>query len=112
MSFFDIIKALIPLVIIIGLLYGVLILIKKYGISFKGNKTGSVPISVISSYMIMPKKFISVVKVDNKLLVLGVSDNSITLLKEMESIEVVQDAATSAEPRNNFIDILKKNLGI
>ena len=38
MSFIDIIKAFIPLIIIVGLLLGVLLLIKKFGGSFKGNK--------------------------------------------------------------------------
>jgi len=112
MSFFDIVKAFIPLVIIIGLLYGVLVFIKKYGIAFKGNKTGSIPISVLSSQMIMPKKFISVVKIADKLLILGVSDGSITLLKELDQ-PVEQD--NSFIPHNekiNFVDLLKKNLGI
>ena len=112
MSFLDVIKAIIPLVVIIGLLYGVLLLIKKYGISFKSGKTGLIPISVLSSQMIMPKKFISIVKVDNKLLVLGVSDNSITLLKELESLEKNDKVQVNDDNKTNFLEILKKNLGI
>ncbi len=112
MSFLDIIKAFIPLILIVGLLYGVLVFIKKYGISLKGNKPGSVPISVISSQMIMPKKFISVVKVDDKLLILGVSEGSITLLKELNQPEEPGNSFIPKDPKNNFIDLLKKNLGI
>ncbi len=112
MSFLDIIKAFIPLIVIVGLLYGVLVFIKKYGISLKGNKPGSVPINVISSQMIMPKKFISVVKVADKLLILGVSDGSITLLKELDQPDEPVDSFIPKNVKNNFVDLLKKNLGI
>jgi flagellar protein FliO/FliZ len=112
MSFFDIVKAFIPLIIIAGLLYGVLLLVKKYGASFKGTKAGVVPIKVLCTQMIMPKKFISIVKVDDKLLVLGVSDNSITLLKELEPSDEIETAPTAPKNDNNLIDILKKNLGL
>ena len=113
MSFLDIVKAFIPLIIIVGLLYGVLLLIKKYGTPFKGNKGVSVPIKVLSTQMIMPKKFISIVRVDDKLLVLGVSENSITMLKELEPSEVEEETAyTPKNDNNNLLDILRKNLGL
>jgi flagellar protein FliO/FliZ len=112
MSFLDIVKAFIPLLIIVGLLYGVLVLIKKYGTPFKGTKSGLVPIKVLSTQMIMPKKFISIVKVDNKLLVLGVSENSISLLKELERTVEVEDTSYVPKNDNNLIDILRKNLGL
>ncbi len=112
MTFLDIIKAFVPLVVIVGLLYGVLIFIKKYGITLKGNKPGSIPINVLSSQMIMPKKFISVVRVADKLLILGVSDGSITLLKELEQPGEPEGSFIPKNSKNNFIDLLKKNLGI
>jgi flagellar protein FliO/FliZ len=112
MTFIDVVKAFIPLIIIVGLLYGVLIFVKKFGVSFKGNKQGSVPIKVLSSQMIMPKKFISIVKVEDTLLVLGISESSITLLKELETSDVILDAPFIPKNDNNFIDILKKNLGL
>ena len=112
MTFLDIVKAFIPLIVIVGLLYGVLVFVKKYGISFKGNKNSNIPISVLSSQMIMPKKFISVVKVADKLLILGVSDGSITLLKELEQQVEPEDSFIHKEVKNNFVDLLKKNLGI
>ena len=112
MSFLDVVKAFIPLVIIVCLLYGVLIFIKKFGAPFKGNKPGSVPIKVLSSQMIMPKKFISVIEVEDKLLVLGVSEGSITLLKELENSDKTFDSPITPKSENNFLDILKKNLGL
>ena len=116
MSFFEILKAFLPLVLIVGLLYGVLFFVKKYGISFKGKKFNTVPIDVLNSQMIMPKKFISVVRVENNLLVLGVSEHSITLLKELdlppEKIEETNTKSPYGMDKNNFLDVLKKNLGM
>ncbi len=112
MQIMDIVTAVIPLLVIVVLLYGVLFFIKKYGIKFNKNKSGAVLIKVISSQMIMPKKFISVVKVEDKLLVLGISENSITLLKEMDDKITPNDKTGNEAEKNNFFDLLKKNLGI
>ncbi len=112
MAFVDVVKAIIPLLIIVGLLYGVLFFIKKYGVSFKGKKNGSVNINVLSSQMIMPKKYISVVKVEDKFLVLGVSENSITLLKELDKTAEANEPFKVNDGKNNFLDLLKKNLGL
>ena len=112
MEFSDFLKAIIPLLIIVGLLYGALLFVKKYGIHLGKTKKGSVSINVISSQMIMPKKFISVVKVEDKLLVLGVSDHSITLLKEFEETESKSEKEESKVEGNNFLSLLKKNLGM
>ena len=112
MSFLDIIKAVIPLFFIVGLLYGVLLLVKKYGISIKANKSGSVSVNILSSQMIMPKKFISIVKVEDKLLVLGISEHSITLLKELDQPVEPAKQIINYDDKNNFLDMLKKNLGL
>lgn len=112
MSFFDIIKTVIPLFLIVALMYGVLIFVKKYGIKINGNKTGSVHINIISSQMIMPKRFISVVKVEDKLLVLGISEQSITLLKELNQPEDFPKQSIVINEKMNFLDSLKKNLGL
>lgn len=111
MQIMDIVSAIIPFIVIVALLYGVLFFIKKYGTNLKKSKSGSVSIKVISSQMIMPKKYISIVKIEDKLLVLGVSENSVTLLKEMDD-ELKPNVKTDEnEEKNNFFDILKKNLG-
>lgn len=112
MSFWEIVKAFIPLLFIVGLLYGVLVFIRRYGVNGKGKKSGSVSIDVISSQMIMPKKYISVVRVEDRLLVLGVSEQSITLLKELEQTAQVNNNSGYDEDKSNLLDILKKNLGM
>ncbi len=112
MSFLDIVKALLPLLLIVGLLYGALVFVKRYGISVRGKKSGAVSIDVISTQMIMPKKFISIVRVEDKLLVLGISDQSITFLKEMDKPYEAVSKPSFETDKNNFLDLLKKNLGM
>jgi len=117
MTFWDIIKVFFPLILIIGLLYTLLHYIKKSGFSI-GNKRGAglsknFQVKVINTQMIMPKKFISVVKIKDKFLVLGVSENSINMLKEFND-EYSNDEQPQPEAGgdNNFFALLKKNIGI
>ncbi len=110
MSFFEIIKALLPLFVIVLLLYGVLLFVRKYNFKIKSSTLSNIKIRVLSSQLIMPKKYITVVQIQNKMFVLGVSENSITLLKELEET-VPEDKMPINEEQNKFIDILRKNLG-
>lgn len=108
MSFLDLIKLLLPLFIICGLLFGVLYFVKKY--SFKKNGSSQLNIKVISSQLLMPKKFISVVRINDKLLVLGVSENNITLLKEFEAEAELQLEEPKMNTLSAFTEMFKKNL--
>jgi flagellar protein FliO/FliZ len=116
MGFFDILGAFVPLIIIVALLYGVLVLVKKYGYNLRGKEYTAIDIKVISTKMIMPKKYVSVIKVDNKLLVVGVCDNSINLLKELEDTELylnpVEPQLQVPGNSSSFLDLMKKNLGM
>lgn len=110
MPVFEFIKLLLPLILICLLLFGVLIFVKRY--SFKRDGSNQFNIKVLSSQMIMPKKFISVVRVNDKMLVLGVSENSITMLKEFEAAEEFPIEDNKTKLPGSFAEILKKNLGI
>jgi flagellar protein FliO/FliZ len=108
MTFLDALKLFLPLILICGLLYGLLIFVKKF--SFKKGKNSPLNIKVVNSQMIMPKKFISVVKINDKLLVLGISEGSINLLKEVqaEDAEIAENNDTDSKPQ--FADIFRKFL--
>ena len=58
--------------------------------------------------MLMPKKFISIVKVQDKLLILGVSEGGINLLKEISASEVNLPEDISSVSQLKFSDVLKK----
>jgi flagellar protein FliO/FliZ len=115
MGFYDIVKVFFPLVLIVGLLYTVLHFVKKSGFSLRSSNSKlykNLNVKVISNQMIMPKKFISIVKIKDKFLVLGVSENSINMLKEFDDEnEYEEHVYTEKNSENNFLSILKKNLG-
>lgn len=125
MAVTEMISGLLPLFIIIILLAGALYFVKKYAYKFRKKSGPGIHINTIATQMIAPKKYISVISVQNKLLVVGVSENSINLLKELDSEEESESFVTSvkkeviqkqksASSGNNedFASILKKNLGI
>ncbi len=109
MTFFDIVKMILPLLLIIALLGGVLWFVKKYSYQSRSTANLGIDIKVLSSRMILPKKYVSVIKVKDKLLVLGVSDSSINLLKEFE-VSPEDEITFESSAKENFMDILKKNL--
>jgi flagellar protein FliO/FliZ len=104
MSVIQIVSGFLPLFLIIIALGGVLYLVKKFGYKYKLKNVQPIKIETIATKMIMPKKYISVVNVQDKMLVLGISEHSITLLKEIsENITTEGDS---------FSEILKKNIGL
>ena len=108
MSFFEILKLIFPLLLICFMLYGLLVFVKRY--SFKRGGSSLLDIKVINNQMIMPKKFLSVVKVKDKLLILGISENNITLLKEIEADATDFMNETEANHTRGFAEIFKKLL--
>lgn len=114
MDFFSVVKIFFILLLILGMVYGALYLLKKY--VYVNDKAGSklIRIRVLSTQMILPKKFIQVVQVHDKILVLGVSEHSINLLQEFEGLSEILDNYDNRLPefKDNFLDILKKNLGM
>jgi flagellar protein FliO/FliZ len=109
MAFIDILKMLGPIVLILGLLYGALILVRKYSFPLKGKQANSFKINVLNTQMILPKKYISVIKVEDKMLVLGISENSINLLKEIDYQEEELIEETNQTKPANFLELLRNN---
>ena len=112
MTFIDIIKSFIPLVLILGLLFGVLILVRKYSFSLNGKKQRSLNVDVVYNQLILPKKYLSLIRVQDKLLVLGISESNITLLKELDYNSFQDSEGLAKDTKPNFVDIFKQNLGM
>ncbi len=111
-NIFDILKALFPLVVIIGILYLVLRYVKKFYSPVKGIKVSNYEIKVLATQMIMPKKYVSVLKIKDKILVVGIGDSSINLLKELELEESDKIDTTQTVEKNSFVDLFRKNLSL
>lgn len=112
MTFFDIIKALLPLILILALLFFALIVVRKYSFSINGKKSKLLKIEVLNNHLIMPKKYLSVVRVQDKILLLGISENNITLLKEYDYNQSLETDLEQSEIKKTFLELLKQNLGI
>ncbi|MGE5352854.1 MAG: flagellar biosynthetic protein FliO [Acidobacteriota bacterium] len=119
MEFWNILKIIFLLILILGLMYGTLYLARKYFFTFDKSTKKLVKIKVLSTQMLLPKKYIQVVQVHDKILVLGVSDNSINLLQELNgpvTARLVEEETSRNDFKDNFkdnfVEILKKNLGM
>ncbi len=73
------------LAVVLGGLLIALYLLKQMGKNFSKGKEGM--IEVVAAKMILPKKHIVIVKVGNKRLVVGASENGLNLLASLEGEE-------------------------
>lgn len=105
----DVFQMLLPLFLITLLLGVAWYFISKK--KFIGNftKYNSLPIDIVSVKSIMPKKYVAAVKVDDKLLILGISDHSINLLQEKEFDADSLINHNSENVRSKFQEILKNS---
>ncbi|MBK7104435.1 MAG: flagellar biosynthetic protein FliO [Ignavibacteriae bacterium] len=113
MGTWDIIQIFIILAVMAGIMYGLLFLVKKYLYTFdkKGNNNSKV--KIISTQTILPKKFVSVIQFNNNVYLLGVSEHSINLIDKVDENIFVQESNNSLEkPKQNFLNLLKANMGI
>ena len=113
MELWDLAKIFFTLILLTGIMYGLLFLVKKYLYSFDKKGAKDLKFNILSTQVIMPKKFISLVRFQNKIFILGISDNSINLIDKMDSDEFEIPAPEDDFVGNkSFMDHLKKNLGI
>ena len=113
MGFTDIAQIFFILFLLLGVMYAMLFLVKKYLFTYDNRASKLINISVLSTQVLMPKKYISVVKIREKIYVLGVSDSSITLIDKQEDFtQELESEEIDAVGKKNFLDILKKNMGM
>ncbi len=113
MSAFDITQAFLPLILVIIILGITLYFVKRYTFTMKGGKRIPLKIEVLSNQLIMPKKYLSIVRVENKIILLGVSEAGITLIKEFDSIDLPEDTLPhNSAQKKSFYELLKQNLGM
>jgi len=109
---FSYIKVIIVLVVIIGIIYLISQFIRKYMNVKTEIGEGT---NVISSHAIGAGKWIQVVYVTGKFLILGVTNDNITLLsevkdpKEIERLEVLMNEKKTEEGYN-FVDVVSSFL--
>lgn len=109
MGISDIAGMILPLLLITLMLGGAWYYISKKRLVGNFSKYNSLPIDVVSVKSIMPKKYIAAVKVEDKLLILGISDNSINLLQEKEFDSEAMINENNIKMKSKFHDILKNS---
>ena len=113
MSTWDIFQVFLILAIMMGVMYGLLYLVKKYFYSFEKKGGADSRISIISTQAILPKKYVSVIKFNGSVYLLGVSDQSVNLIDKIDSDYLEsQDEETNNTEKPNFLKLLKNNMGI
>lgn len=85
--------------------------LKKFYPNFSGSSQQGLIMRIYGKLQIQPRKSIYIVRVLNKVLVLGVSENSISVLSELnepEMIRVLDEIYSSGVKKNGKFIISKK----
>lgn len=113
MGFGDFAYVFAVLLVLFGVMYGLLYFVKKYMFSFTQKGNQPVNIQVLSTRALMPKKFVSVVKIQDKVYFLGISENSVNLIDKLEESDFeIKGPEIESGETPSFKELLKKNLGI
>lgn len=96
-----VIKTIGALGIVLGLMIAALYGIKLWDKRLKGGKKD--PIEVLATKMIIPKKYLCIVRVMDKTLIIGTSENAMNLLGTLESenFNAVLEDKLKDDPANN-----------
>ncbi len=102
-----VVKAFLTMMMIVGLMFALLVVVRKY--LFNRSNISNDNMKVLSSLSLQPKKSIFLVKVFNKVMLVGISDNSIAALGEItddETLEIIESTAQRKQMKG-FSEILK-----
>ena len=111
MGAWDIIKIFLVLFVLLGAMYFMLLLANRFLYSVDSKNSKLFNINVLSTQALMPKRYVSVVKIQDKLYILGLSDYSVNLIDKLDSPENIDLNSEQISGQPNFMDYLKKSLG-
>lgn len=102
-----VVKAFITMLMIVGLMFGLLVFVRKY--VFAKPRIADENMKVLSTISLQPKKAIYLVKIFDKVMLVGVSDNSMAALGEITDGNVLEklESATQKKSLKGFSEILK-----
>jgi flagellar biogenesis protein FliO len=93
----ELVKTLFALVAVLGLMYGVVVAMKKFFLMGPGHKSEIVDIEVLSQKALQPKRQLYVVKVLNKVIILSSTEHGIQAVGEIDDTTVVQSVNSRIE---------------
>ncbi len=101
-----VVKTFLTMMLIVGLMFAVLIIVRKY--FYSRPQFADDNMRIITSLSLQPKKSIYLVKMFGKMMIVGVTDNSIAALGEVtdpEALKTIQ-AADSRNRGKGFAGVL------
>ncbi|MBS4028634.1 MAG: flagellar biosynthetic protein FliO [Ignavibacteriales bacterium] len=109
------IKAILSLVFVLALMVVVLFLLKKFLSGKTSSPVSGVDMQVLGTLLLQPKKTIHLIKVVNKYFVVGVTDQSIQPISELNDSEAIQILSNLENQRQQsakgFSDYFNEYLG-
>jgi flagellar biosynthetic protein FliO len=96
------------LVVVVAAIYGFLLILRKMmGSKLSGNRSNSL-IEVLETTHVGQKKSVSLVRYHDRSVLIGVADNSISVLAELDSVETgkILSGVSAGSPSNGFENIL------
>ena len=92
-------------------MYAILYFVKKYFYSYEHKGNSTTTIQILSTQAILPKKFVSVIRFNNSVYILGVSEHSLNLIDKIEEYNIEKPIESKPSEKPNFLALLKKNMG-
>jgi len=119
-------KTLASLIAVLGLMFGLLIVMKKYMYGFQPTRSNLISVDVLGQRLIQPKRSVVVVKVLNKIMIVGMTEEGMILLGEINDADILHwiDATmTEVDSVSNspiakkegggaFVEYLGRNIGM
>lgn len=107
-----IVKVTGSLAVVVGLMLALIYLLKRSGFGKGVAPTGSL-ITVLESRMVAPKKYIAIVKIADKNVALGITDQTITMLTDVDLSKEASNPvqATGDKDAASFSGLLRRASG-
>ncbi len=83
-----VLKTIFSFSIVMALMFGILYVLRKFYLKIPNHS--SVGMKIYGQLQIQPKKFIYIVRILNKVLILGVAENSISILSEINDPDMIR----------------------
>ncbi len=104
--FFDIVKMVVALACIVGLLFFVVWLLKRFLPGISRTPIERVELGVIAQMSLGSRQRVAVIRVADRTLVIGVTEGSITTLAELPTLQTAPAAKKEADDPKIFADLL------
>ncbi len=106
-----VVKTLLSLAAVLALMGAVVFVMKRFMLGGRSSSSHIVEMRVLGTMMLQPKRVISVVKVMNKVLILGVSEHGMQTLGELNDEQSLQQIADKLAAQNGDGKVVRTGAG-